>query len=291
MNSIESLLKTALKRKPKRLTFESSYSHENLLVWLKFILPKWEIVIPIWNKEESFSALSDWPSNNIRDSVKKWLEEQNVANADDFLDGACEPLARYLTYNMIVEIENAQFSSISDTTQTLKSKMELLDPKDAAELVLGEYVRQRQPSPLYWGPRVVKSYKEYLFGHDLAQVSILEAVNDPSIGYLPLYILNYIFDEDELSDRELKCTVQETAQYSLHVVGIIFDKPRSRILIADPNGALIPGYNMEFLSMPLKRMSGKGSTKVSRFDLDSQKRKRGKEEVVPIPSEKKVKGV
>jgi hypothetical protein len=48
---------------------------------------------------------------------------------------------------------------------------------------------------------------------------------------------------------------------------------------------------MEFLSMPLKRMSGKGSTKVSRFDLDSQKRKRGKEEVVPIPSEKKVKGV
>jgi hypothetical protein len=33
MNSIESLLKTALKRKPKRLTFESTNSHENLLVF------------------------------------------------------------------------------------------------------------------------------------------------------------------------------------------------------------------------------------------------------------------
>ena len=162
MNSIESLLKTALKQKPKRLTFESSYSHENLLVWLKSILPSWEIVIPIWNKEESCSALSDWPSDNIRDSVKKCLEEQNVANANDFLDGACEPLARYFTYNMIVEVENAQFSTISETFQTLKSKMELLDPKDAAEMVLGEYVLQRQPSPLLWGPKLVKSYKEYL---------------------------------------------------------------------------------------------------------------------------------
>ena len=88
-------------------------------------------------------------------------------------------------------------------------------------------------------------------------------------------MLNYIFDEDELSARELKCTVQETAQYSLHVVvGLVFDKQRSRILIADPNGALIPGSNMEFLSMPLKKRREKESTTVSRFDLDSKKRKR-----------------
>jgi hypothetical protein len=70
----------------------------------------------------------------------------------------------------------------------------------------------------------------------------------------------------------LKTHLVETAQYSLHVVGLVFDVPRQRVIIADPNGALIPGSNMEFLSMPLKRRRAKESTAVSRFDLDSKKR-------------------
>ena len=57
MNSIESLLKLSLKRKPKRLTYESTYSHENILDWLKDILSSWEICIPIWRNEELSSAL------------------------------------------------------------------------------------------------------------------------------------------------------------------------------------------------------------------------------------------
>ena len=176
---------------------------------------------------------------------------------------------------MKMEVKHDEFNSISKSSHnTLKSKLELLDPRESAELVFGEYIRQELPSPLFWGSKIAGSYKQYLFGHDLAKVSILEAANDPSIGFMPLYVLNYIFDEDELSDRELKCTVQETAQYSLHVVGLVFDKHKSRILIADPNGALKPGSNMEFLSMPLKRRREKGSTAVSRFDLDSKKRKR-----------------
>ena len=274
MKSIESLLKLSLKRKPKRLTYESTYSHNNILEWLKDILPCWEICIPIWKNDELSSALADWPPNNIRDGVKEWLEEQNVINANDILDGACEPLARYLSYQMKMEVDHAEFISISKTSHTLKSKLELLDPSESAELVFGEYIRQELPSPLFWGSKIVGSYDQYLFGHDLAKVSILEAANDHSIGFMPLYVLNYIFDEDELSARELKCTVQETAQYSLHVVGLVFDKQRSRILIADPNGALIPGSNMEFLSMPLKKRREKESTTVSRFDLDSKKRKR-----------------
>ena len=52
MNSIESLFKLSLKRKPKRLTYESTYSHDNILDWLKDILPSWEIGIPIWRNEE-----------------------------------------------------------------------------------------------------------------------------------------------------------------------------------------------------------------------------------------------
>ena len=44
MNSIESLFKLSLKRKPKRLTYESTYSHDNILDWLKDILPSWRFV-------------------------------------------------------------------------------------------------------------------------------------------------------------------------------------------------------------------------------------------------------
>ena len=192
MNSIESLFKLSLKRKPKRLTYESTYSHDNILDWLKDILPSWEIGIPIWRNEELSLALADWPPNNIRDGVKQWLEEQNVINANDILDGACEPLARYLSYQMKMEVEHDDFDSISKTSHTLKSKLELLDPRESAELVFGEYIRQELPSPLFWGSKIAGSYKQYLFGHDLAKVSILEAANDPSIGFMPLYVLNYL---------------------------------------------------------------------------------------------------
>ncbi len=113
-----------------------------------------------------------------------------------------------------------------------------------------------------------------MFGHNLAKASILEAANNPAVNMMPLYVLNYIFDGDELSNNELKNAVEETAQYSLHVVGLVFDIHRSRLFIADSNGALIPGSNMEFLSMPLKtRNAAAASTKVSCFDLESKKRK------------------
>ena len=38
-------------------------------------------------------ALSNWPRNG----VKQLLEEKNYHNPDDLIDGACEPLAYYLS--------------------------------------------------------------------------------------------------------------------------------------------------------------------------------------------------
>ena len=124
MNSIESLIKLSLKRKPKRLS--TSYSHDNILKWLKDILPCWEICIPIWRNEDLSLALADWPPN----------EEQDVINANDILDGACEQLARYLSYQMKMEVEHDEFNSISKSSHTLKSKLELLDPRESAEFTV-----------------------------------------------------------------------------------------------------------------------------------------------------------
>jgi len=269
---IESLLDIAIKRQPRHLAYESTYSHDNLRIWLKNILPCWEIVIPTFGKDQSSAALSNWPSNNIRDDVKVWLEEKNINNVDDLIDGSCEPLAFYLSSKIKTCVEEGKFHSIMTCYQSINTELDILEPRNAAKLVYESFVRQEKESPSFWGPEIVGSYKNYLFGHELAKARILEAVNIRYVHILPLYVLNYIFSDDELSDRELENHVVETAQYSLHVVGLIFDPERDRVIIADSNGALIPGSNMEFLSMPLKTRRASDSTRVSRYDLDCRKR-------------------
>ena len=269
---IENLLDSALKRQPRRLSYESTYSHDNLRIWLGNILPFWEIVLPTFGKDQSSAALSNWPSNNIRDDVKVWLEEKNINNVDDLIDGSCEPLAFYLSSKIKTCVEKGNFQSIMTCYQSIKTELDILEPRNAAELVYESFVHQEKESPSFWGPEIVGSYKNFLFGHDLAKARILEAVSIRNVHIMPLYVLNYIFSDDELSDRELESHVVETAQYSLHVVGLIFDPERNRVIVADSNGALIPGSNMEFLSIPLKTRRASESTRVSRYDLDCRKR-------------------
>ena len=40
---------------------------------------------------------------------------------------------------------------------------------------------------------------------------------------IPLYIINYIFDGSDLTDEEMLITIHETAQYSVHVIGLVFN--------------------------------------------------------------------
>jgi hypothetical protein len=87
-----------------------------------------------------------------------------------------------------------------------------------------------------------------------------------------LYVLCYLFDTDELTNIQLKNTSEETAQYSLHVVGLVIDSAARTVIVADPNGALQVGSNMEFLSMPLTKLEIKATTCVSRYDREVQKK-------------------
>ena len=54
----------------------------------------------------------------------------------------------------------------------------------------------------------------------------------------------YLFDNNELTNAELKNIKEESAQYSLHVVGLVINSLNKTVIIADPNGALIGGSNM-----------------------------------------------
>ena len=68
--TLNQLLKDAVERKPRRLSFDTTYS---IYDWLKTILIDWIIIIP--GDSCSTFALSDWPAIGItRNSVKRWLE-------------------------------------------------------------------------------------------------------------------------------------------------------------------------------------------------------------------------
>jgi hypothetical protein len=95
--ALDQLFKDAVNRKPKRLSFDTTYSHSNIYYyWLKTIFTDWTIIIP--SNSCSEFALSNWPTTGLtRNVVKQWLEDKNHQKPDDLIDGACEPLAYYLS--------------------------------------------------------------------------------------------------------------------------------------------------------------------------------------------------
>lgn len=85
---------------------------------------------------------------------------------------------------------------------------------------------------------------------------------------LPLYVTNYIWDGDELTDSDLQVAVDETAMYSIHAVGLVLDPMRRVVHIADPNGPLLKGGSMEFLTLPFTTLRHRATTALSQYDRD-----------------------
>jgi hypothetical protein len=88
---------------------------------------------------------------------------------------------------------------------------------------------------------------------------------------VPLYIC-YVFGNNEFSMEDLQSATEESAQYSLHVVGLVMHRVQRILFVADPNGAIIGGSNMEFLAMPLKILNHRSTTKVSAYDRSEMKK-------------------
>ena len=96
------------------------------------------------------------------------------------------------------------------------------------------------------------------------------SVQAAPIAAVPLYVMNYIWDGDALDEKQLLETCHETALYSIHVVGVVFDSKTQTVYIADPNGPLIKGGSMEFLSIPIRKLPDGVvlSVNYSRFDRE-----------------------
>lgn len=95
--------------------------------------------------------------------------------------------------------------------------------------------------------------------------------------------MNYIFDLDELTAAELRLPGIETAQYSVHAIGLVFDPQLKTVYLADPNGPLLKGGSTELLSIPFKKLPRgiKPSTSVSAWDRQPQPTKRSADDSPP----------
>ena len=234
---------------------------------------KWEICFPKYSIESSDTpALSEWPSEELRPDIIKWLKENNfIGDENDFLDGLCEPLAIYFSRFILSWIKGCENKLELNLNVLMKSALEDLMKENtvkAADIVLKNSVEERS-SPIVWGLDIVGGYFDYLFGNEDTKQRIKRNIESSSgVEIMPVYLLNYIFDETSLDEKSLKLVTLETAQYSCHVVGLVFDKKFHRIIIADANGPVKPGSNYEFINMPMKKRRAAASTNVSRYDLD-----------------------
>jgi hypothetical protein len=85
--------------------------------------------------------------------------------------------------------------------------------------------------------------------------------------YIPCICCAIYLIINELTNAELKNIKEESAQYSLNVVElVVINNLNKTIIIADPNGALIGGSNMEFLTMLLTKLQSKPTTSLSCYE-------------------------
>lgn len=283
---LDELLGEAIVRKRQRCSFETTYSHEIVKDWLESAIEnnaeEWKIVIPLFNgnARSKCRAISDWPNKAQTKYVIRWLRNHSCKDAEDLLEGACEPLAFYLSLSIKSALQQGAFEDLNKSHACALESLELKRPSEAAKVVFHNYFHHENRGPVFWGSTFEGSHVDFLFGNEAMKRKVSVAAKSMSnFSFMPLYILSYIFDNDELNDEDLSIpTTVESAQYSIHAVGLIFDTLNRRIIVADPNGPLIPGSNMEFVKTPLTKRISPPSTTVSSFDMDKlrirKKRKR-----------------
>ena len=157
---------------------------------------------------------------------------------------------------------------VMQSNEIAKTTLREMKLEEAAETVFEKFINNTSTFKI-WDPTYHGAYGDYLIGNEVMKTKVISALQTSSSNFcMPLYVLSYLYDTEELTHAELLASKEESAQYSLHAVGLVFDQSNKRIIVADPNGALVPGSNMEFVQIPLTSRST-SSTSVSQFDLDS----------------------
>jgi hypothetical protein len=285
--SIQSVVDMALARKRERLVYKTSTSHEDLKQSISDVLYKYKfnIIVPSVCDYLDDGVPSSWPNSKkhrwvlnalVKAGVKagKWEQDDNE-KARDKLDGHCDEMAFCLTNTAVKSLVDTGKLCFDHTYKNILADLYKMKPTYAVRYVFQNWLTDQNPwnnlVPAGSSTKSITIYDTLWGGKGLAArvVEITKvALIDKAIYAIPVYLLLYIFDETELTDSELATGEGETAQYSIHAVGLIVDGPRRTAYICDPNGGVFKNGNYEFLTMPFVRRE-KITTCVSQSNLDA----------------------
>jgi hypothetical protein len=270
------------------------WNFDQIVSHLQGLVREWTVEVPSSKvnelDEEDSSLAAKFPPEDkkVVKMITGQMKSMGCDDPSDLLAGSCEPLALLASdyaEELVSHCAPHDRHGVRQIADQLHYKavdaLNGMAPQEAAKRVFQSLADNHWcKGPNLWGgPARGKPIEEYLYGtreFDKHFVRATASNGTVPVSRMPMYLLNYIFDGDELSDGHMIETGQETAQFSLHVVGLVFDHPSQRVIVADPNGGLIPGSNMEFLSIPVKprklppQFKGQqriGSTCLSAYDI------------------------
>jgi hypothetical protein len=280
-SELRDILDLALRRERRKLSHDTVYSHAEIIGYLKRLLPEWEVQHP---SQLGDGVMVNWPGEDQMQGVVDWLTKKGCTDPPDLLAGACESLTIYgnALIRQALRLPTVKASdNLADIVHArVVGRLKAMQVHEAAEVIFGNISRNQWKTGInLWceslgleatSPGVVPI--DYLYGSPAADETIRRAavlaVRTGTASTIPLYVLTYIFDGDELNEKDMRVKDYETAQYSCHVLGLVLDPTSFSIIIIDANGALVPGASMEFLSMPLSHRRASPSTCVSQYDVD-----------------------
>jgi hypothetical protein len=309
------LFALAMSRRRARCEFETTYSHASLANWLRACaLPEgWSVVEPRVTSvsaplAEVVSAFPIGSGRNKRPTAAQLAQLATflavpVAEAKDILAGHCETVAFLLAARTADAVRQGSRAPATDAMAALVTELRTISWGAQVALVFDAEHRARASSipnrtAAVWAPLIDGTFANTLSDTSIeptgsrawcagcpgaservravaAYSAARAAAGQDPVHVCPLFVLNYIFDRDELDQADMRVRDIETAQYSVHVVGLVMHGAERVVHIADPNGALLPGGNIEFLHVPFTlRVHSRGTTSVSQFDIDSQQRRR-----------------
>ena len=269
-------------------TVETEYSNNNLVQYIVEAVPGWKVVAP----PESVTAPSQFPkmdtpyrTNRALTSLRQF-SKWPMSKCKDMISGHCKTCGCIVTEAVIKVIRNGGTPVLDVAYSTLAKVLQNTTIQKSIEIMFGPEIRgsQSPTSRLFsmWLPlfnQAENLMKEFLVDNCDAKflkaltaglpgvpellnrvATACNSVPDSSLllaaplAAVPLYVMNYIWDGDALDEKQLLETCYETALYSIHVVGVVFDSNTQTVYIVDPNGPLMKGGSMEFLSLPIRKL-------------------------------------
>ena len=266
--SYEELCQNAFERRGCFLTVETVYTYRQLANHLRSFGQGWTVYEP----SSVVTYPVTWPSSEDEPAVERWLTARGCPDAGDLLAGPCAPFAKLLGEHACQMLENGlKPVEVAKTAHsTLVESLRAKEPEAAAAELFGGLQAFGWKTTQYQQAWDLSLEADPLyFGTEAVQTHVRKIMSGKDRKSLPLYILGYLFDVNEQSAAELKGRKNwGSAEYTVHAVSIVVDPASKSLIVVDPNGTLVQGSNIEFVSMPLERRKSKPTTSLSRFDQD-----------------------